>query len=165
MGWDPLPGRVHRAVLFHLGEDARIDGVAARVVTENPAQQLDVSETEYHGQLRTVGFLPAQPDDPDPPVGAIVGLRGRVFEVTAVVHDGEGMTELTARERGPDSLPPALVASLYSRAVVTQLGSAATVAEMFAELLAHGVVVEDVPAGLTDREILRWLELYLVEAS
>jgi len=165
MGWGDLPGRVHSAVLTHLGEDARVDGLPMRVVVENPAQTLDVSETEYHGQLRAIGYVPAQPTDPPPPIGAIVAVRGQVFEVTAVVRDGEGMFELTARERGADALPPALVASLYSRAVVTDLGTASTPSEMLDDLLAYGVVTQDLPADLTAREALRWLELHLVEAA
>lgn len=160
LGWGDLPGRVHSAVLTHLGEDARVDGVAVRVVNESPAQALDVSETEYHGQVRSIGLLPGAER---PSVGSIVGLREQVFEVTAVVLDGEGMIELTARERSPDSLPPGVITSLWSRAVVTVSGLVAgTPAEMLDALQSYGVVTLPMPDGLTDREALRWLELYLV---
>jgi hypothetical protein len=150
-----------RAVTRHLGEDGTLDGQPARFVTLNPPESLDVGETEYHGQQRRFAVIGS--DAPPFGVGSLVALRGALFEVTAVVSDGEGMRELIVRERDPAAVDAVTIARLMSTAVTDgapePLGPPLTLLAWLAE---HATSDEPMPVGMGSYQLVRWLSRHVV---
>lgn len=170
MDWIELARMSQQAVLTHLGEDGFLDGVPARFATLNPDETYDIGETEYHGQVRKFALL--EEGAPAYAVGSLVQLRSRLFEVTAIVQDGEGMAELVTRERDPKALDAATVMRLRSVAVVdastlSEPSSTATIADWFDWLDMHGIT--DVPQPGYVAPIpyakLRWLDRHLLRGA
>jgi len=165
--WAALARMSQDAVLAHLGEDGALDGVPVRFATLNPNESYDLGETEYHGQNRKFALL--RDGAPSYGVGSLIDLRGQLFEVTAVTHDGEGMAELVTRERDPNALDASTLLRLRKVAVVDVATISepqnATSAEWLTWLEAHGIADTVQPAGLVPYARLRWLDRHLLRGS